>query len=298
MLKRYFFLPVYCALLWLMPGSAMSETISLQRPTIKAGLGVETRYGASLTDTEIAFQRATNALLEVVGEEIITKSYTNSETLIEDFKKGNIDVIVIDSLSFLELDDIVPPERCFLVQIGPSLKQRVLILERKKDTEAAFQGLRGGKLSVGGGRKVGKRFLDVFLLQQGLPISDQFFSEIDTKDDINTAIIDLYFGRADVAVVPQFGYALALELNPQLSRKIKVVATSDQMINEIVGVRHGFPQERLDRIRPYLLKVPSKRMELLFSVFHITGFYAADKDSLREVRELNEKYQELVGKER
>jgi phosphonate transport system substrate-binding protein len=298
MMNRSFFLPVWFALLGLMPGGVMSETAPEPYPVIKVGVGIETQYDTSVTDTEIVFKKVMNTLLEKIDEQLTAKAYDNSEILIEDFKEGKIDVIVIDSLNFLELDGVIPLDRRFLVQLGPSLKQRFLILARNKGKDTTLPGLRGGKLSIGGGRKVGKRFLDVTLLQRGLPISDHFFGEVDTGENINTAIIDLYFGKIDAAVVPRFGYELALELNPQLGREIKILATSESVVNEMVGVRHDFPQERLDRIRPLFLNLPPKRIELLFSMFHITGFHVANDGSLREVRELNKRYQDLVGQER
>lgn len=298
MLKSYLTFFGVFVLLWLMADSAVSEAEPTRRPVIKSGVSVETLYNSSITDTEIVFRKAMNALLEEIDESFSAKIYLDGELLVRDFKEGKLDVLVIDSLSFLELDDIVPQDRRFLIQIGPSLKQRFLILAGNKNKEAAFSSLRGGRVSIGGGRKVAKRFLDVTLLQHGLPVSEVFFSEVDNAKTINTAIIDLYFGKIDVAVVPQFGYELALELNPELGRSIKILATSDSMINEVVGVRPGFPKERLEKLRPYFLNMSGKRIERLFSMFNITDFHPANDGLLREVRKLNEKYQELIGQTR
>jgi ABC-type amino acid transport substrate-binding protein len=298
MLRSYLTFFALFALMWSMVGSAVAEAEALRHPIIKSGASIETQYNSSITDTEIVFRNAMNALLGEVDESFSAKIYKNSALMVRDFKEGRLDVLVIDSLSFLELEDIVPPDRRILIQIGPSLKQRFLILAAHKNKDITFSSLRGGRVSIGGGRKVAKRFLDVTLLQQGLPVSEDYFSEIDKSKTINTAIIDLYFGKVDVVVVPRFGYELALELNPELGPTIKILATSDSMVSEVVGVRHDFPQERLEKIWPYFMNIPAKRIELIFDMFHISGFYPANDESLREVRELNEQYQALIRRAR
>jgi ABC-type phosphate/phosphonate transport system substrate-binding protein len=180
--------------------------------------------------------------------------------------------------------------------LGPSVKQRYLILVRSSDKDKPLADLRNQKLSIARGHLVAKRFLDVTLMQRGLPASDRFFSEADMDKNSNTAIIDLFFGRVDLVVIPEFGYELALELNPQLRHATTVLAKSEPLIHEIVGARFDFPKERLDRIRPHLVKLPSRRIQLLFEAFHVTGFHLAKGDALKEVRELDESYRVLIGR--
>jgi hypothetical protein len=293
-LKRYFLLFACFALLWLLPGGAMSEPEP--HPAIKAGAGQEVLFYSSVTDAEIVFEKIFNKLLAEVDESFTVKVYENSEILIEDFKEGRLEVLVLDSLRFLELEDLIHPDGRFFIQIGPSLKQRYVILARNGDKKIPLSGLRNRKLTVARGRLVAKRFLDVTLLQQGLPVSDRFFSEINMKKSSNTAIIDLFFGRVDLVVVPEFGYELAIELNPQLRNATTVLARSEPMVHEVVGARFDFPQERLDRIRPHLARLPSRRIQLLFQTFHVTRFHLANEDALKEVRELNESYRALSGR--
>jgi hypothetical protein len=276
-----------------MAGSAISDTKAAPHPAIKSGASVETLFNSTVTDAEILFKKILNELLAEVNESFTVKIYQNSESMISDFKKGKLEVLVLDSLRFLELEKLIHPDGRFIVQLGPAMKQHYLILGRGSNNKHSLSELRNSKLSIARGHLVAKRFLDVTLLQQGLPISDKFFSEIDMKKSNNSAIIDLYFGKADLVVVPKFGYELALELNPQISNKITVLAQSAPMVHEIVGARYDFPEERLDRIRPHLVKLPSRRIQLLFEAFHVTRFHLATDDALNEVRKLDADYRAL-----
>ncbi len=296
-LNRHYLLAACLALLWLMPGSAMSEA-ERPYPPIKAAAGHEVLFNTSVTDAEIVFKKIFNELLAEANESLTVKIYDNNETLINDFKNGRVEVLLTDSLSFIELEDLIHPDSRIIVQRGPSPKQRYLILGRRGDKEISLSSLRNRKLSIARGHLVAKRFLDVTLLQQGLPITDSFFSNIDMKKSSNTAIIDLYFSKVDLVVVPEFGYELALELNPQLRNAITVLGKSAPMIHEIVGAHYDCPTKRLNRIIPHIVKPPSKRIKLLLEAFHVTRFYPAAEDALKEVRELDATYRTLIKQAR
>jgi hypothetical protein len=273
---------------------AASEAKTL--PPIKVGGSAESLHDSSVTDAEIAFRLIFNELLSKADESFTVKIFNNDKTMDEHFKEGKIHAIFTSSLHFLELDDLIHPTGRYVVQYGPSLKQRYLILVRRSAKKAlTLADLRGGKLSVGIGHLLGKRFLDVTLLQQKLPISEHFFSEIDMTNRVNTAVVDLYFGKVDVALVPEYNYAMARELNPQIGEAITILAKSEPMVYQLVGMRYDFPQQRLNRIEPHILEqYPSKRFRTLLETFHITHFYRVTEDTLKEVKALNERYQTLM----
>ncbi len=276
-------------------GSLYAATSPSSHPLILVGGSLDTLENSSITDAEIGFKLIFNELLVDADEHFTIKIYNSNEELMDDFKTGKVQGVFLSSLKFLELVDMVHPKGRYVVQYGPSIKQRYKILVRNDHKDESLAKLRNHKLSLALGHVVGKRFLDVMLLEQGLPQSDRFFSEIDQAKDANTAIIDLFFGKVDAALVPENSYVLACELNPQISASLSVLATSEPMVFQAVGMRYDFPQERLDRIEPHILQIrASKRLSNLFETFRINGIFRLDDDALKEVRELNERYRLLT----
>ncbi|MEJ2394704.1 MAG: PhnD/SsuA/transferrin family substrate-binding protein [Candidatus Thiodiazotropha sp.] len=288
-------LPAIClGLFCLTLGKVSAVPASPPPPLIKVGGSIDALHDSSVTDAEISFKLIFNELLADTKEHFTIKIYNSTDDLIEDFKSGKLEGVFLSSLRFLELDDMVHPTGRYVVQYGPSVKQRYLILVRRHQETDSLAQLRGRKLSLAASDTVGRRFLDVTLLEQGLPESDRFFSEIERVKEVNTAVIDLFFGKVDVALVPEHSYELACELNPQVRASLSVLASSEPMLDQAVGMRYDFPQQRLDRIEPHILQLsPSKRLGHLFETFRIHGLHRLNDNTLKEVRELNERYHRL-----
>jgi ABC-type phosphate/phosphonate transport system substrate-binding protein len=283
-------------LFWLMLSISLTVTSSSNPSPISVGGSLESLPGSSVTDAEIAFKLVFNEMLSETNETFTVKIYENNETLVQKLQSGEVQTIFINSLQYLQLNKLLHPTARYVVQHGPSLKQRYLVLVRSSDEGKSLSDLQGRKLSFGAGHLVGKRFLDVKLLEQGLPVSKDFFSEIEMVREVNTSVIDLFFGNADVALVPDFSYELALELNPTMGNSLSVIMESEPMIYQAVGMRYDFPQERLDRIEPKILsKEYSARVRRFLETFRITHLYRLNDDMLKEVRELNDKYMALTG---
>ncbi len=278
-------------------GSALNAAVSMVNPPIQVGGSVDALHDTSVTDAEIGFKLIFNAMLVDAKESFSIKIYDSHEELVEDFKSGKIQAIYMSSLKLLELGDVVHPTGRYVVQYGPSLKQRYLLLVRNSQKIGSLTDLRNKKLSIAAGHVVGERYLSVMLLKQGLPELEQFFGEIERVKEVNTAVVNLFFGKVDAALVPEFSYELACELNPQLRSSISVFSSSNPMVYEAIGMRYDFPQERIDRIEPHIFGIElSKRMEHLFKTFRITRLYRVNEETLKEVIELNKTYYALSHK--
>lgn len=277
--------------------SALTAAESVVNPPIQVGGSVDALHDTSVTDAEIGFKLIFNAMLVEANESFSIKIYDSHEELLENFKSGKIQAVYTSSLKLLELGDWVHPTGRYVVQYGPYLKQRYLLLVRNNQKIANLADLRGKKLSIAAGHVVGERFLNVKLLQQGLTESEQFFGEIERVKEVNTAVVNLFFGQADAALVPEFSYELACELNPQLRSSISVFFSSSPMVYEVIGLRYDFPQERIDRIEPHIFGIElSKRIERLFKTFRVNRLYRLNEETLKEVIELNKTYYALSHK--
>jgi ABC-type phosphate/phosphonate transport system substrate-binding protein len=264
---------------------------------IQVGGSLEALHDRAVTDAEIAFQLLFNELLAEVDIQFQIKIYDDHNLLIDKFSRGDIQAIFLSSLGFFDIDDKIHPTGRYVVQYGNSLKQRSLALVNRDANEKDLESLRNTIFSYSTGHLIGRRFLDVSLMEQGLPHSDQFFSQIIEVKDANTAIVDLYFKKVDIIVVPEHSYLLATELNPQIAESIHVLAKSEPMIYQIVGVRHDFPQGKIDKFEPFILSTTTTpRIQHMFKTFHMKQIHRATEEVMRETKALNDRYLSLSGK--
>ncbi|MET0049592.1 MAG: PhnD/SsuA/transferrin family substrate-binding protein [Candidatus Thiodiazotropha sp.] len=258
---------------------------------------MESSFEANEVEVEIIFSFLYNEMLKDLNQPIEVKLYENNSELEQRFRAGDIQAIFIDSTRILELDDIIHPSARYVVQFGDSLKQRFVLLARMNDPREALTDYRNGKLSTCMGHMIGKRYLDVLLLHSGLPVTDEFFQETLTMRNINSTIIDLFFGKVDMALVPEYGLTLAIELNPQIDKQLKVLARSEPLIYQAIGFRNDFPQKSIVAIEGrFITQEPSKRLRRLFDLVKINTYYRLTEEALKETRALNEEYYRLINK--
>lgn len=283
-----------CCLLYAGTASVLSAAGQLPNPPIQVGGSADALHDSSVTDAEIGFKLIFNEILAKGNESFDIQIYSSNEDLVRDFKAGKIQAVFFNSLRLIELGNLVHPTGRYVVQFGPSLKQRYLLLVHSNKGVNSLKDLRNRKLSTATGHILGEKFLDVELLKLGLPVSNGFFSKIERVKEANSAVIDLFFGKVDAALVPEFSFELACELNPQIKSSLSVLTTSDPMIHEVVGMRFDFPKNRLEILEHYILEMDrTRRLDQLFQTFRITGIVRADENSFKEVMELNEAFQKL-----
>ena len=272
-------------------GSHQLCTESSSYDPFLVGGSLESMHSGSVSDAEISFQLLFNEILAGLDIRFTIKIYDDDLTLLEHFEKGEVKAFFISTLRFLDIEEDVHPTARYVVQYGPTLKQRYLLLTRNSERALDLHDFKNQRLSFSTGHHVGKRFLDVTLMEQGLPSSDRFFSLVALTKDANSAIVDLFFHNTDMALVPEHSYQLAKELNPQIGEKISVLISSDPMIFQIVCFSPHFPEDIISRFEPFLLaSAPNKRLKEVMKTFRITSLHKANEDTLKEVRAINDRY--------
>jgi ABC-type phosphate/phosphonate transport system substrate-binding protein len=113
------------------------------------------------------------------------------------------------------------------------------------------------------------------------------------------AILDLFFNKLDVVIVPHISFILATELNPQLAKKIKILE-----VTKINATNLGFLRRSLDEKIKHDVYLQAERIYATPKGRQMMMIYKADKlirtklSDLKPVEEFYKKYQnfERAGK--
>jgi ABC-type phosphate/phosphonate transport system substrate-binding protein len=284
------------ALLGLIFTNALAATERKPAPPLRIGVSHYIVHDDSATDAEIGFRMMLNDLVSEANERVDLKVYESTESAVRAFKEGQLDLVYINSLKYLDLErsGSVHPFARYVVQIGPKLKQRYQILVRKDRQAKNLADLQGTKLSMPPGHIVGRRFLETSLLEAQLPVPERFFSEIQVTDILNEAIVDLFFGKVDVVVTTEHAFDLTCEMNPQVCADITPLISSQPLLHAVVAGRLGYPEQRRQRIESLLIReeYPSRTRHLM-STFRVKRFQRLEEGMLKEVKTLRETYRAL-----
>jgi hypothetical protein len=138
-------------------------------------------------------------------------------------------------------------------------------------------------------------FLEMLCLRDYARPCAQVFSDIQKVATSSQATMRLFFGKAELALVPRYGYELAREMNPQLDAK------AGQVVAELplIGMYYAFFSARVDKEfrRRTLRMIPSMhtypRGRQLLDLFKMDHLVLADATELKHFLQMDQDYRDL-----
>ncbi|MEW8562769.1 MAG: PhnD/SsuA/transferrin family substrate-binding protein, partial [Candidatus Thiodiazotropha sp.] len=128
--------------------------------------------------------------------------------------------------------------------------------------------------------------------------TEQFFSSMVANTDINSVIIDLFFNKADAALVTDTSYRIASELNKQISQSLEVLIASKPIPPIVIGVNKSVPVNFPDKVDEMLANLDDypKTVHLL-SLFKADTIVKINDDDLQSARHLKQEYEKLIERD-
>ncbi|MCU7919496.1 MAG: PhnD/SsuA/transferrin family substrate-binding protein [Candidatus Thiodiazotropha sp. (ex Epidulcina cf. delphinae)] len=279
--------------------SAATAGVMNNSDAIRVGGSAESLYNVSITDTKIVFTLFFNEVLKKAEERFTVEIFKSDRDLEQALKTGKLDAMFSNTLQYLDQEAFLNPNATYISRFGPNLKEKYYLLVRQDSGIHKISQLRNRRIILPSGHIVGKLFLDVQLLRQGLPESHKFFSEMRKTKESNTAVVDLFFRKTDAALVTDYAFDVARELNPQLDETLGILMVSEPFVYQVISIHRDFPQARIDNFEPHILDIQdTPRMKNLMKTFRFKGLHKIDNSSLKEVRFLVDELRHLKGGDR
>lgn len=245
--------------------------------------------GTSKQDAEATFNVYLTALYQQVKTDLslYVAMYPNSSALLAAFDKGEIDGFFGTPLDYLSRKNRAGK---YLVgvefKLGP-LKQRFYIVARADDGTAQLKDLEHKRLTLGAYMDIEELYLNTVLLRSKLPEIPVFFRERREAKSPNIALMDVFFNNSDVTVVRENEYNIAVELNPQLSKKLIVLGKSEPYLATVGFLSDKFPDEDFKGLVDAFQKVANSEMgKKLMDIVQVSGVAMVALDDVKNVQEL------------
>ncbi len=212
---------------------------------LRGGYGEQLLSGVNERDALAGMKMLANQLSASAGGSyaIDLAVYASRETILDDFERRRIDIAGVAPEDYLFLTSRVKLVPAF----APAPEQYVLLVRSDSGVTSLSQ-LRGKQLSVlTSGRGTSPRmWLDVLLLRGGLPRGEQFFGRLGSAAEAGRAVLQVFFRQSDACLVPRGAFSLAAEMNPQVGRQVRALATSSAMLPWLVCYREGADRKTVD----------------------------------------------------
>ncbi|MCU7853700.1 MAG: phosphate/phosphite/phosphonate ABC transporter substrate-binding protein [Candidatus Thiodiazotropha sp. (ex Monitilora ramsayi)] len=264
---------------------------------VRVGGSAESIYDTNITDVEIMFSLLFNEMFKEDDEQFKIEIYNSDDTLERGLKQGELDAIFANTVHYLEIEELLNKSPSFAVQHGDSVHSKYFLIVRENDSIDKLADLQGKKIFIPSGHTVGELFLGVQLLRSNHGPLDVFFSEVRRSNKSNDAIVSLFFGQVDAALVTEFSFEVASELNPQIATSLKILSKSEPLVHMVISVHNDFPQDRVDNIYPRLGGIEElPRLDFLRKTFRFEGIHQINNEDLSNVRALSNEYRQLMSR--
>ncbi|MES9971567.1 MAG: PhnD/SsuA/transferrin family substrate-binding protein [Candidatus Thiodiazotropha sp.] len=254
-------------------------------------------YASDATDTTIATNMLIKQIFSQIGMQAVIKTYKDGETLRNDLSGNRIDAVFVNIFDYFRMEHLVNTDYLYSLTIGPNPYQKTLLITQKKDRIRKIEDLQGKSISIPRGHFLGNYYLDVELLKRGLPDSTKFFSNIEETVDINSAVIDLFFGKTDCALVTEFTFKLAAEMNSQINNNLEILLASKEMVPQIIALNKNISPPVFQRVDSHLIKIhKNPRVRKLLTLFRASNIVKLNLDNIKESRRLFSEYHATAKK--
>lgn len=222
--------------LWLLLMLPLTAT-SAEHLQVNIG-GIQGEFGYSETQIEIVMADSINAQVQELGVKTEIKLYPNQHKLHQAYKSGEINGIFSGPIVALKYADTYLKNAFLNLHLSSAPSQSaLLVLVNKKSGIKSLKQLKGKIATFYGGNGLEQVYLETLLLKNNLGTLDKFFAKKAHVKNSQIALLDIFFGKTDVTLVPEHALETAGELNPQIKKNLMVLAKSEPMITRMVVFR-------------------------------------------------------------
>ncbi|MEL7297114.1 MAG: PhnD/SsuA/transferrin family substrate-binding protein [Pseudomonadota bacterium] len=214
---------------------------------MRVGGYTKAMFEADRLDIEITTGLLFNELLREIDESADIHVYDTYSEMLAGYKNGQLDAAFCILIECEELMAHSSDHDFFTTITNGSPYDRYVLLTRndpRDESANTLASLRGKRLSVIGSHSTGMLLLDRALQASNLPDSASFFADVVAPASSQAAIIDLFFGKTDAALVTRNELSNAAALNPQVNSQLQTVFETGDVLSLVLMVHKDFPEDR------------------------------------------------------
>jgi hypothetical protein len=197
-------------------------------------------FGISISDYSIADQnRIKNlslGLLKKLNEEkpvnIDIIFYEDEKKLLEDFKnKKNINTLILSTQFYYDNRELIKKisKKPYIYRSNESKNSQLLMIANKKSKITSINDIKDKLFANSLYMKNNSAWLDYMTLKKLKKPYTRLIKEESLSTKASTALLDVYFNKADFCIIDKDMYEDMLILNPSLKKNLTIIEKSDEI---------------------------------------------------------------------
>jgi len=210
-------------------------------PPVRMAYSLSVFIGLNPADARNAIAIVTKNFAQesTLGMDVAHLIYENTEELAQLIDGGTVYAVNMNTPEYWLLREKARLDR-FLVNIRNGTEtETYLLLTRADGPLKSLAELQGKRLNVltNSAMVLATVWLDVELAKATLPTTTKFFAPPSDFFKPAKVVLPVFFGQADACLTTRSSYALMVELNPQVGKQLRIIASSPPLIPLLYGFR-------------------------------------------------------------
>ena len=219
--------------------------------TAAAGPRTEIRFAfsksmfADVNETDA--RAAMKVYVQSIGDQngvFVTREPTlldGPEAVVLELERGNADVFALTTEEFLAYEHLGLEGPFLLSDIRGRVTEECVLLARADEAILSLADLKGRRLILSRDLRnnLAALWFDVRCREHGLGPASRLLAEITSAEKPTQAVLPVFFGQADAALVTANSWEIMGEMNPQLRRTLRVVESSPPLIPALTCFRRN-----------------------------------------------------------
>jgi ABC-type phosphate/phosphonate transport system substrate-binding protein len=262
-----------------------------QQTVLRVGFSAQVFPEVDQRDVQVAMQLWTRELARGSGfdAEPRTIVYNRTEDLLAAVKKGELIVVSLPALDYLQIRSTAPMAPAFVSFSNTGRKRQFILLVRRDSGIRSVRDLRGKCVLLPSRKKnyAGHIWLDVLLRREGIRESSTFFRQVKESSSSSQAIMGVFFKKVDAAIVNRGTLETSATLNPQVGSQLSAIAESRSMLGDITCIPDNVSESMKHAIQQAALHLhetaAGKQMFTLFQMDRAIPFQPSHLEGLEDL---------------
>lgn len=226
-----------------------------------------------------------------------TQIFKDGAAALPALKTGQVDVIGMSILEYLDLSTGVAFDPVFVTYSSGQPTEQYFLIVRREDNIREIGDLRGRSLIAYQDARscLALPWMDLVLDKEVNSSASEFVGQIVKSVTLSKTVIPVFFRQADACVVTRSGFETMVELNPQLGKELTILARSEELVPAVFAFRAAYNPSFREKLMKGLADLHrSAAGQQILTLFHCERIAPQPGEFLRPTSEMVRLHSKLV----
>lgn len=172
-------------------------------------------------------------------------------------ERAEIDLLALPTDEFAQLPEALVAGPLMLAVVAGRIADEYLVIVHRERGAGSVAALKGRTILLQHNARssLSRIWLEVLALRAGFGPAARAFGRVTPVTKPTQAVLPVFFGQADAAVISRHSFQVMGELNPQVLREVRVLATSPAFVPSVMCFRAGVSPALVELVTRAVLKM-------------------------------------------